>query len=222
MHGNVWEWCQDWYGAYTRDDQTDPAGASGGSYRGSRSGNWSGNAAEDAIDPYVTGLAENRVYRGGSWYNDAANCRSAKRYGTLATNRIVNLGFRLARSVAGTEEPAPDGEARLPGDAPAAGFVESGRASLARKARVLNSPRPAYTERARREGTQGIVVVKVVLGANGRVLSASLVKGLPNGLNEKAVEAAYRLRFEPATDENGRPIDSTITVSVNFTIGDRK
>jgi TonB family protein len=58
----------------------------------------------------------------------------------------------------------------------------------------------------------------VTLGANGRVKSASVVKGLPDGLNEKAIEAAYRLSFEPARNGAGVPIDSTLTVSVNFTI----
>jgi TonB family protein len=89
---------------------------------------------------------------------------------------------------------------------------------VATKARVLNSPRPAYTEQARQNKTQGNVVVRVTLGANGRVKSASVVKGLPDGLNEKAIEAAYRLSFEPARNGAGVPIDSTLTVSVNFTI----
>lgn len=89
---------------------------------------------------------------------------------------------------------------------------------VATKARVLNSPRPAYTVQARENGTEGNVVVRVTLGANGRVKSVSIVRGLPDGLNEKAIEAAYRLKFEPARDVKGVPMDSVLTVSVNFTI----
>ncbi len=88
---------------------------------------------------------------------------------------------------------------------------------VARKARILNSPRPSYTAQARENGTEGNVVLRVSLGANGRVKSASVLRGLPDGLNEKAIEAAYRLEFEPARDAEGRPMDSELTVSVNFT-----
>ncbi|MBR7144018.1 MAG: formylglycine-generating enzyme family protein, partial [Lentisphaeria bacterium] len=68
MHGNVWEWCRDWYGSYT-GDATDPLGPSSGSYR---------------------------VYRGGSCNYYAESCRSAFRLSCNPGDRSISLGFRLA------------------------------------------------------------------------------------------------------------------------------
>lgn len=90
--------------------------------------------------------------------------------------------------------------------------------AVATRAVILNTPRPLYTDAARERKTQGVVSVRALLGADGRVKRAIVRRGLPDGLNECAIEAVYRLRFRPARNAAGEPIDSWVTVAVTFSI----
>ncbi len=68
MHGNLFEWCQDWYGDYSQKDVVDPQGPEKG---------------------------EVRVLRGGSWHRNPLYCRSAYRIGNEPGYRIGICGCRL-------------------------------------------------------------------------------------------------------------------------------
>jgi formylglycine-generating enzyme required for sulfatase activity len=71
MHGNVYEWCWDWYGSYASGAQADPVGAASGT---------------------------NRVIRGGSWSDGGRYLRSAFRSFNTPSLRISDIGFRLVRN----------------------------------------------------------------------------------------------------------------------------
>jgi formylglycine-generating enzyme required for sulfatase activity len=72
IHGNVWEWCRDWYGHYTKSAQVDPFGPASGT---------------------------EKVRRGGSWFKYGFSCRSANLAHGHPPTRYKTTGFRVVREV---------------------------------------------------------------------------------------------------------------------------
>lgn len=86
------------------------------------------------------------------------------------------------------------------------------------KAVIHAKPEPAYTDRARDNGTSGTVRLRVVLAADGSVKDILVLRRLPDGLTERAVEAARRIKFTPATID-GRPVSQYVVLEYMFRVG---
>lgn len=85
------------------------------------------------------------------------------------------------------------------------------------KAQILARPEPTYTEEARKNQVTGTVRVRMVFNANGSVTNVSAVSRLPDGLTEKAIEAAHKIKFVPA-EKDGRKVSQWVTIDYNFNI----
>jgi TonB family protein len=81
--------------------------------------------------------------------------------------------------------------------------------------RVLYAPDPEFSEEARKAKYQGTVVLWLIVGRDGLTHDIRLQRTLGMGLDEKAVEAIRRWRFEPAR-KDGVPVAVQINVEVNF------
>jgi len=81
--------------------------------------------------------------------------------------------------------------------------------------RVLYSPDPQYSEEARKAKYQGTVVLWTVIGPDGRAHDLRVQRSLGLGLDEQAVEAVRKWKFEPAM-KDGRPVAVQINIEVNF------
>lgn len=74
---------------------------------------------------------------------------------------------------------------------------------------------PSYTAKARRKRVHGIVTLKLFVNEQGIPEHITLFEGLDEGLNKKAIEAAQKWRFFPATCKD-EPIAAAATISVEF------
>jgi TonB family protein len=88
---------------------------------------------------------------------------------------------------------------------------------VTRKAQITSKPEPLYTEEARKNQVTGTVRLRLILGASGSVSGITPVSRLPDGLTEKAIEAARKIRFSPA-EKDGRKVSQYVTIEYNFNI----
>src|SRR5437764_4742478 len=88
---------------------------------------------------------------------------------------------------------------------------------VTRKAIITFKPEPGFTEDARKNNVTGVVRLRAILSAGGGVTGISVVKGLPDGLTEKAIAAARQIRFTPA-EKDGHAVSQYIVLEYNFNI----
>ena len=88
---------------------------------------------------------------------------------------------------------------------------------VTRKANITSKPEPLYTEEARKNQVTGTVRLRLILGASGSVSGITPLTRLPDGLTEKAIEAARRISFTPA-EKDGRKVSQYVTIEYNFNI----
>lgn len=77
-------------------------------------------------------------------------------------------------------------------------------------------PDPEYSDEARKAKYQGIVVLEVIVTADGRVLDPRVVRGPGLGLEEKALTAVRTWRMRPAIGPNGKPVTCRATIEIGF------
>jgi TonB family protein len=124
----------------------------------------------------------------------------------LAAFFLLGLGAQAALPQGKAQEAAPLG-VDLPhrvGD------------KVTRPEKISGAP-PVYTEVARKARVQGIVIVEAIIDEQGDVTNTNILKGLPLGLDQAAVEAVRTWKFKPAMLE-GRPVKVYYTLTVNFKV----
>ena len=101
--------------------------------------------------------------------------------------------------------PEPEGPLR---------FVVGGKITEPEK---LSGPNPVYPEAARRARIQGVVVLECIIGKDGSVKEVKVLRGLPLGLTESAVDAVNKWKFKAST-LNNKPVEVLYILTVRFNL----
>jgi len=119
-------------------------------------------------------------------------------------------GIEVSDGIGRPFEPV-DGSVKIPADS-----VFTGK-QVDRKIVLLQKPEPSYTEQARQAQITGAVVLKTVFSANGSVVNIEVKSSLMFGLTDKAVEAAKKIKFIPAS-KDGKFVAQAIQLEYNFNL----
>jgi protein TonB len=85
------------------------------------------------------------------------------------------------------------------------------------RVRVVSKPEPSYTNKARNAGVSGTVVLRAVFASDGTVEHILVLRSLPYGLTNAAIEAARHIKFAPAM-KDGKPISTFMQLEYNFKV----
>jgi len=116
--------------------------------------------------------------------------------------------------------PGPGDGPTTPGEAPSIGTGDDAPIPVTvgmTRPEILKRVQPRYTDIARKAGVQGSVLVEAIIDTQGRVTDARVLRGLPMGLDQEAVNAILQWRFTPAY-QGSRPVKVYFTLTVNFAI----
>ncbi len=108
----------------------------------------------------------------------------------------------------------------IPDGPPGPGFDATGAVRLSGDIAPpvkIHYPTPRYTEAGRLARIEGVVILEVVVDERGDVTGARVLKGLPHGLAESAVETAMGWKFRPAL-RSGQPVKVLVTITVRFSL----
>jgi TonB family protein len=82
------------------------------------------------------------------------------------------------------------------------------------RARPISTPPPVYPEPAARARIRGIVILEIVVDRDGHIAEGRVLKPLPLGLDQAAIDAVRKWRYEPARDGSGNPVPSIFSVTI--------
>ena len=113
-----------------------------------------------------------------------------------------------AAAAADEVRPGPDGVYKVDGD-------------RVRPPKAVHRVDPSYTDAARKAGTTGQVVLECIVDEEGKIADVKVVRGLPEGLDQAAIDAIRQWRFEPARLD-GEPVKVRFTLTINFKLDDEE
>jgi TonB family protein len=99
----------------------------------------------------------------------------------------------------------------------ASGAIHEANRGGATKPTILYKEKAKYTEIARRNYVEGTVVLTAVFTKGGEITGIRVIRALPDGLTYQAIEAARKIRFEPAT-KDGQPVDVRANLEFTFNL----
>jgi periplasmic protein TonB len=83
--------------------------------------------------------------------------------------------------------------------------------------RPIYTPEPEFSEEARKAKYQGVVVLNIIVGVDGRVHNQRVIRSLGMGLDEKALEGVKTWKFDPSK-KDGRPVAVEMNIEVAFNL----